>query len=60
MLVEVRGNKVMKATPFLTGFLANGKVLGRPVDIEVLEDGSVLVSDDHSGKIYRITYDSVP
>ncbi len=31
-------------------------VWGRPVDIEVMPDGSLLVSDDHAGAIYRIAY----
>ena len=44
--------------PFITGWLrANGTVSGRPVDIEELPDGSILVSDDRTGRIYRVTYD---
>jgi len=30
--------------------------LGRPVDVLEMPDGSLLVSDDHRGVIYRITY----
>ena len=42
---------------FADGWLQpGGKVLGRPVDVQVLPDGSLLVSDDYSGVIYRITY----
>jgi glucose/arabinose dehydrogenase len=44
---------------FLTGFLVNGtpaKAWGRPVDVVVLPDGSLLVSDDANGLIYRIQY----
>lgn len=42
---------------FADGWLQpNGKVLGRPVDILVLKDGSMLVSDDYAGLIYKITY----
>lgn len=46
--------------PFITGWLnqETNKAWGRPVDILVLEDGSILVSDDLSGTIYRITYTS--
>lgn len=46
--------------PFITGWLnkETNKAWGRPVDILVLEDGSILVSDDLSGTIYRITYAS--
>jgi glucose/arabinose dehydrogenase len=40
---------------FADGWLQpDGKVLGRPVDIEQMPDGSLLVSDDYSGVIYRI------
>jgi hypothetical protein len=34
-----------------------GKAWGRPVDVLILKDGSLLVSDDRAGAIYRITYD---
>lgn len=40
----------------MTGFLDGDKVLGRPVDILVAPDGSLLVSDDSAGAIYRISY----
>jgi len=43
---------------FADGWLdANGRTHGRPVDLEELPDGSLLVSDDHAGLVYRITYD---
>ena len=42
--------------PFMTGFVENNTYLGRPVDFLVLKDGSMLVSDDHAGAIYRISY----
>lgn len=42
---------------FVDGWLdRDGSVWGRPVDLEELPDGSLLVSDDHAGVIYRITY----
>jgi glucose/arabinose dehydrogenase len=42
---------------FLTGFvLPDGKVWGRPVGIVVAKDGSLLVSDDGSNSIWRVTY----
>ncbi|HEX3001555.1 MAG TPA: PQQ-dependent sugar dehydrogenase, partial [Methanoregula sp.] len=51
------GSVASPAVPFATGFLgADGTVHGRPVDIEVLPDGSILVSDDYSGRLYRISY----
>jgi len=42
--------------PFVTGWLQNESVSGRPVDLLIMPDGSMLVSDDHAGKIYRISY----
>lgn len=45
-----------KVEPFLTGFVQNNEYSGRPVDFLVLRDGSMLVSDDHAGAIYRISY----
>jgi glucose/arabinose dehydrogenase len=45
--------------PFLTGFLQNNEYSGRPVDVQEMKDGSLLVSDDHAGAVYRITYEKV-
>ncbi|MBO6522408.1 MAG: sorbosone dehydrogenase family protein [Balneolaceae bacterium] len=43
--------------PFITGWLQSEEdIRGRPVSIVQLQDGSILISDDHSGKIYRVTY----
>ena len=46
-------------SPFMTGFLdtAQNTFWGRPVDVLVMPDGALLVSDDHNGAIYRITYE---
>jgi glucose/arabinose dehydrogenase len=42
---------------FADGWLdENGEYLGRPIDVTVLRDGSILVSDDLAGAIYRISY----
>jgi glucose/arabinose dehydrogenase len=41
---------------FMTGFVENNTYLGRPVDFLVMKDGSLLISDDHAGAIYRISY----
>jgi glucose/arabinose dehydrogenase len=44
--------------PFATGWLQDGdSVWGRPVDLEHLPDGSLLVSDDHGNAVYRIWYE---
>jgi glucose/arabinose dehydrogenase len=47
---------VKSVEPFLTGFIENNNYLGRPVDVLQLKDGSLLVSDDWNGAVYRITY----
>jgi glucose/arabinose dehydrogenase len=47
---------VKSIEPFLTGFLQNNAYIGRPVDVQVMKDGSLLVSDDHAGAVYRITH----
>jgi glucose/arabinose dehydrogenase len=45
--------------PFAEGWLQKvTNVNGRPVDVQVLNDGSLLVSDDYKGVVYRISYKS--
>jgi glucose/arabinose dehydrogenase len=51
-----RNGTVRSWMPFLTGFLQDNKYSGRPVDVEVMKDGSLLVSDDYAGAVYRISY----
>jgi glucose/arabinose dehydrogenase len=47
-----------KSEPFAEGWLTeNGEYLGRPVDVAQLPDGSIIVSDDLAGALYRIWYD---
>lgn len=41
---------------FLTGFELDEDVIGRPVDMEQGLDGSIYISDDYSGTIYRVTW----
>jgi glucose/arabinose dehydrogenase len=55
-LVRLEGGKAVSYEPFVTGWNQRDRVLGRPVDLLVLSDGSVLVSDDSAGVIYRISY----
>jgi glucose/arabinose dehydrogenase len=46
-----------KPQVFAEGWLTeNGEYIGRPVDVAMLRDGSLLVSDDTTGAIYRISY----
>ena len=54
--VVVEGGRVLKHEVFAEGWLQGESVWGRPVDLEVMPDGSLLVSDDHAGAIYRIAY----
>lgn len=51
-----KDGKVVDQQPFLTGFLDGQKTLGRPADVLPMPDGSLLVSDDDNGAIYRVTY----
>jgi len=54
--LDSTGTKVTKVEPFLTGFVTDNVVCGRPADVEMMPDGSLLVSDDYANNIYRITY----
>jgi glucose/arabinose dehydrogenase len=56
MTATVENGKVTKYEPFAEGFLQGRLAWGRPVDLLEMPDGSLLVSDDTSGAIYRITY----
>jgi glucose/arabinose dehydrogenase len=51
-----KSGKVVKIEPFAQGWLQDEKFWGRPADVQVLGDGSMLVSDDVAGAIYRISY----
>lgn len=57
MRAEIKGDKVTALEPFLTGFLQGQDAWGRPVDVQPMPDGSLLVSDDRMGAIYRVIYD---
>jgi glucose/arabinose dehydrogenase len=58
MQAKVEDGKVVDYGVFAEGFLdkESDKAWGRPVDILVMPDGSLLVSDDHANAIYRISY----
>jgi glucose/arabinose dehydrogenase len=48
---------VKSVEPFMTGFLgADNNYVARPVDVLFLKDGSMLVSDDFNGAVYRVSY----
>lgn len=44
--------------PFITGWLQDQANWGRPNDVLVTPDGSLLISDDQTGSIYRVSYSS--
>jgi glucose/arabinose dehydrogenase len=54
--VPVIGNKAAGYETFASGWLSGNAVSGRPADVEIMLDGSMLVSDDKAGAIYRISY----
>jgi glucose/arabinose dehydrogenase len=55
-LVRLEGNRAVSYEDFASGWEKNNLRWGRPVDVQVAPDGSLLVSDDYAGAIYRITY----
>ena len=54
--VKVSNGKAVSQQIFAQGWLKGQSVSGRPVDVQQMNDGSLLVSDDYAGVIYRITY----
>lgn len=55
-MVTLKDNQAVRYSIFASGWLKDNFVYGRPVDIQELPDGSLLVSDDYAGAIYRISY----
>lgn len=55
--VRVDGDRVVGSEPFAEGWLQGERAWGRPVDVLVMPDGALLVSDDAAGAVYRISYD---
>ncbi len=49
-------HKVVGQEPFIDGWLNDGEAWGRPTDVLQMPDGSLLVSDDYNGVIYRVSY----
>ena len=54
--VAVEDNEAQPHEIFAQGWLQGEQYWGRPVDLLQMPDGSVLISDDHAGAIYRISY----
>ena len=60
-LVTFKDDKAVNDEVFIDGWLTKNKdVLGRPVDLLTLPDGSLLISDDYLGVIYRVRYQTKP
>jgi glucose/arabinose dehydrogenase len=55
-LVRLQGDRAVSYEPFAEGWLQGGRAWGRPVDVQVMPDGALLVSDDKAGAVYRISY----
>ena len=53
-VVKVGIGKNAKVEPLVTGFLQGSSAWGRPVDVLELKDGSILISDDEAGVVYRL------
>jgi glucose/arabinose dehydrogenase len=51
-----KSGNVKSVKPFITGFIQDNKYVGRPADLEVMKDGSLLISDDYNGAVYRVSY----
>ena len=56
MRTRLDGSRVEAVEPFATGWLRGEREWGRPVDVLVMPDGALLVSDDSAGAVYRISY----
>jgi glucose/arabinose dehydrogenase len=56
MLVRLEGDRAVGYEPFARGWLQGERAWGRPVDVLVMPDGALLLSDDEADAIYRISY----
>jgi len=60
-LIKLNKKQVISEQDFISGWLnKDGDVLGRPVDILTLENGSLLISDDKLGVVYKVSYQGKP
>ncbi len=57
MLVRLENNQAVSYEVFAEGWLQGDQAWGRPVDLLVMPDGSMLVSDDFGNAIYRLSYE---
>jgi hypothetical protein len=56
MTAELAGNKVVGYEVFASGWMRDEQSWGRPVDVLVMPDGALLISDDQAGVVYRVSY----
>jgi len=54
--VHVQGGVPVSITDFVVGWLSTNPYWGRPAGLLVLPDGSLLITDDSSGRIWRVSY----
>jgi len=54
--VRFKDGKPIGIEDFIDIWFKGGRVSGRPVDVKVGPDGALYISDDHGGRIYRVTY----
>ncbi len=52
--MKVSGENILSQEDFLTGFLQGSNTLGRPVDLEFDKEGSLFISDDKAGAVYKV------
>lgn len=55
-VVRLDGTRAVGYEPFVSGWLQGESAWGRPADVLVMPDGSLLVSDDYAGAIYRVVH----
>lgn len=53
--LQIENGEVVSHQPFIQGWMRNEEYWGRPNDIIVDQDGSLLISDDYAGVVYRIS-----
>ena len=59
VVIKLNSNGTVRSIePFITGFLQNNNYVARPVDLLPMKDGSLLVSDEQNGAVYRISYEA--
>ncbi|CAA9370027.1 MAG: L-sorbosone dehydrogenase, partial [uncultured Chloroflexia bacterium] len=54
--IHFENGRPVRQEDLVRGWLVNGKWWGRPVGVLVANDGSIIISDDESGRLYRLRY----